>query len=84
MLKLVMTGAVAAGALLAVSIVAVAVFAVQPRLAIATAILWTALGVQLAARGAGPPSALILVIAAAPAVLAATAARILIARRTAT
>ena len=67
--------------LAAVSIAGLAVFAVQPRLAIAVAIIWTAIGIGLIAFAGTQPAPWKLLIAAAPAVLAATAARARLIRR---
>lgn len=66
------------------SITGVAVFAVQPRLAIAVAIIWTAIGIDLIAFAGAQPASLRLLVATAPAVLAATAARARVIRRKAT
>lgn len=79
-------GAVTSGSsqfivLASVSIAGLAVFAVQPRLAIAVAIIWTAIGIELIAFARTPPAPWQLLIAAAPAVLAATAARARVIRR---
>jgi hypothetical protein len=57
------------------SLAGLAVFAVQPRLAIAAAIIWTAIGVELIAFTGAPPAPWKLLVGAAPVVLAATAAR---------
>jgi len=57
------------------SIAGLAVFVVQPRLAIAVAIIWTAIGIELIAFASTQPAPWTLPVAAAPAVLAATAAR---------
>ncbi len=57
------------------SIAGLAVFAVQPRLAIAAAIIWTAIGIELIAFGSAQPAPWKLLVTAAPTVLAATAAR---------
>ena len=54
------------------SIAGLAVFAVQPRLAIAVAMIWTAIGIELIAFGGTPPAPSKLLVAIAPAVLAAT------------
>ena len=67
--------------LAAASIAGLAVFAVQPRLAIAVAIIWTAIGIELIAFGSTPPAPWKLLVATAPAVLAATAARARVIRR---
>ena len=61
--------------LVTASIVGVAVFAVQPRLAIAAGIIWTAIGIGLIAFASTQPAPWKLLVATAPAVLAATAAR---------
>jgi hypothetical protein len=67
-----------------ISVAGLAVFAVQPRLAIAVAIIWTAIGIEWIAF-AGPQSAPWTRLAAtAPVVLAATAARARVIRRRAT
>ena len=63
------------------SIAGLAVFAVQPRLAIAVAIIWTAIGIELIAFASTPPAPSKLLVATAPAVLAATAARARVIRR---
>ena len=63
------------------SIAGLAVFAVQPRLAIAVAIIWTAIGIGLIAFASTQPAPWKLLVAAAPAVLAATAARARVIRR---
>lgn len=57
------------------SIAGLAVFAMQPRLAIAVAIIWTAIGIELIAFASTPPAPWKLLVASAPAVLAATAVR---------
>jgi len=57
------------------------VFVVQPRLAIAVAIVWTTIGAELIASGESLRSPFTLLVVAAPAVLAATAARAQIIRR---
>ncbi len=62
-------------ALAIASLAGLAVFAVQPRLAIAVAIIWTAIGIELAAFGSTQPAPWKPLVAAAPAVLAASAAR---------
>ena len=67
--------------LAAASIAGLAVFAVQPRLAIAVAIIWTAIGIGLIAFGSAPPASWKLLVTTAPAVLAATAARARVIRR---
>jgi hypothetical protein len=66
------------------SISGLAVFAVQPRLAIAVGIIWTAIGIELIAFASAQPLPLKLLVAAAPAVLTATAARAHVIRRKAT
>jgi drug/metabolite transporter (DMT)-like permease len=66
------------------SIAGLAVFAVQPRLAIAVAIIWTAIGIGLIAFTSPQPAPWKLLVATAPAVLAATAARARVIRRRAT
>jgi hypothetical protein len=63
------------------SIVGLAVFAVQPRLAIAVAIIWTAIGIELIAFASAQPAPSKLLVMAAPAVLVATAARARVIRR---
>jgi hypothetical protein len=63
------------------SIAGLAVFTVQPRLAIAVAIIWTAIGIELIAFASAQPAPSKLVVGAAPAVLAATAARARVIRR---
>ena len=63
------------------SIAGLAVFAVQPRLAIAVAIIWTAIGIELIAFASTQPAPWKLLVASAPAVLAATAARARVIRR---
>ena len=67
--------------LAAASIAGLMIFAVQPRLAIAVAIIWTAIGIGLIVFGGGQPGPLTLLVAAAPAVLAASAARAQVIRR---
>jgi len=62
------------------SIAGLAVFAVQPRLAIAVAMIWTAIGIELIAFANTQPAPW-LVVATAPAVLAAAAARARVIRR---
>ena len=57
------------------SIAGLAVFTVQPRLAIAVAIIWTAIGIELIAFASAQPGPSRLLVMATPAVLAATAAR---------
>jgi len=57
------------------SIAGLAVFAVQPRLAIAVAIIWTAIGIELIAFASTPHAPWKLLVATAPAVLVAAAAR---------
>ena len=57
------------------SIAGLAVFAVQPRLAIAVAIIWTAIGIELIAFASPQPAPWKLLVVTAPTVLAATAAR---------
>jgi hypothetical protein len=64
-----------------VSIAGLAVFAVQPRLAIAVAIIWTAIGIALIAFASTQPASLKLLVVTAPTVLAATAARGRVIRR---
>ncbi len=66
------------------SIAGLAVFAVQPRLAIAVAIIWTAIGIGLVAFASEQPASSKLLAAAAPVVLAATAGRAHVIRRKAT
>jgi hypothetical protein len=63
------------------SIAGLAVFAVQPRLAIAVAIIWTAVGIELIAFASTQPGPSKLLVATAPAVLAVTAARARVIRR---
>ncbi len=70
--------------LTAASIAGLAVFAVQPRLAIAVAIIWTAIGVGLIAFASAQPAPWKLLVATAPAVLAVTAARARVIRHKAT
>jgi hypothetical protein len=57
------------------SIAGLAVFAVQPRLAIAVAIIWTAIGIELIALATPQASSWKLLVGTAPAVLAATVGR---------
>jgi hypothetical protein len=57
------------------SMAGLAVFAVQPRLAIAVAIIWTAIGIELIAFPGAQPGPSTLLVMAAPAVLAASAGR---------
>jgi hypothetical protein len=64
-----------------VSIAGLAVFAVQPRLAIAVAIIWTAIGIELVAFASTQLGPWKLLVATAPAVLTATAARAHLIRR---
>jgi hypothetical protein len=66
------------------SIAGLALFAVQPRLAIAVAIIWTAIGIGLIAFTGAPPAQSKLLVAAAPLALAATAGRAQVIRRKAT
>jgi hypothetical protein len=63
------------------SIAGLVVFAVQPRLAIAVAIIWTAIGIGLVAFASDQPAPWELLVAAAPVVLAATGARAHMIRR---
>lgn len=63
------------------SVAGLAVFVVQPRLAIAVAVIWTAIGIELIAFGSAPLATSKLLVATAPAVLAATAARAHVIRR---
>jgi hypothetical protein len=63
------------------SIAGLAVFAVQPRLAIAVAIIWTAIGIELIAFASTQPAPWKLLVVTAPTVLAATAARGRVIRR---
>jgi len=63
------------------SIAGLAVFAVQPRLAIAVAIIWTAIGIELIASGGTQHAPWTLLVATAPAVLVAAAARACVIRR---
>ena len=63
------------------SIAGLAVFTVQPRLAIAVAIIWTAIGIELIALASAQPAPSKLLVMAAPAVLVATAARARVIRR---
>jgi hypothetical protein len=67
--------------LTAVSVAGVLAFPVQPRLAIAAAIIWTAVGIELIGQADTSVAPLALLVAAAPAVLAATAARAQLIRR---
>jgi hypothetical protein len=66
------------------SIAGLLVFVVQPQLAIAVAIIWTAIGIELIAFAGTQPAPLWLLVAAAPGALAATAARAQMIRRRAT
>jgi len=78
------TNAIAFGQLIVLataSIAGLAVFAVQPRLAIAAAIIWTAIGLGMIAFASTQPAPWKLLVATAPAVLAATAARARVIRR---
>jgi hypothetical protein len=63
------------------SIAGLAVFAVQPRLAISVAIIWTAIGIELIAFASAQPAPWKLLVVTAPTVLAATAARGRVIRR---
>jgi hypothetical protein len=63
------------------SIAGLLIFPVQPRLAIASAITWTAVGIELMASAETAPARLMLLLAAAPAVLAATTVRAKMIRR---
>jgi hypothetical protein len=63
------------------SIAGLAVFAVHPRLAIAVAIIWTAIGIELIPFASTQHAPWKLLVATAPAVLAATAARARMIRR---
>lgn len=63
------------------SIAGLTVFAVQPRLAIAAGIIWTAIGMELIAFGSTQPGPWKLLVTTAPAVLAATTARARVIRR---
>ncbi|HTX32315.1 MAG TPA: hypothetical protein VMD09_13115 [Solirubrobacteraceae bacterium] len=63
------------------SIAGLLIFAVQPRLAIAVAIIWTAIGIELIAFASAQPAPSKLLVGTAPAVLAATAARARVIRR---
>ena len=63
------------------SIAGLAVFAVQPRLAIAVAIIWTAIGIELTAFASTQRAPSKLLVASAPAVLAVTVARARVIRR---
>ncbi len=67
--------------LAAVSVAGVLAFPIQPRLAIAAAIIWTAVGIELSTQAGASAAPLNLLVAAAPAVLAATAARAQLIRR---
>jgi len=67
--------------LVTASIAGLVVFAVQPRLAIAAGIIWTAVGIELIAFVSTQPAPLRLLVVAAPAVLTATAARARVIRR---
>jgi len=69
------------GGVASASIAGLAVFAVQPRLAIAVAIIWTAIGIELIAFASTQPAPWKLLVASAPAVLAATAVRARVIRR---
>lgn len=64
-----------------VSIAGLVVFAVQPRLAIAVAIVWTAISLEMIVFAGSHAAPLKLLVAAAPAMLAATAARAWVIRR---
>ena len=63
------------------SIAGLVVFPVQPRLAIAAAIIWTAIGIELIAFASTQPAPSRLLVMTAPVVLAATAARGRVIRR---
>jgi hypothetical protein len=63
------------------SIAGLAVFAVQPRLAIAVAIIWTAIGIELIAFASPRPGPWQLLVVTAPTALVATAARERVIRR---
>jgi len=65
------------------SIAGLAVFPVQPRLALAVASIWTVIGIELIAFASTQPASSKLVVVTAPAVLAATAARGRVIRRSA-
>jgi hypothetical protein len=85
-LSVVVPGANASGfseliVLATASIAGLAVFAVAPRLAIAAAIIWTAIGIELIAFASTQAAPWKLLVATAPAVLAATAARARVIRR---
>ncbi len=67
--------------LAAVSLAGVLAFPIQPRLAIASAIIWTAVGVHLSAHAGASGAGLIFLVAAAPAVLVVSAARAQLIRR---
>jgi hypothetical protein len=66
------------------SIAGLLAFVVQPQLAIAVAIIWTAIGIELIAFAPTQPAPVLLLVAAAPGALAATAARAQMIRRRAT
>jgi hypothetical protein len=70
-------------ALLGASVAGLLIFVVQPRLAIAAAIIWTSVGVQAIAGGTSPHPPWTLLIVVAPAVLAASAVRARIVSRAA-
>ena len=65
------------------SIAGLAVFPVQPQLALAVASIWTAIGIELIAFASTQPAPWKLLVVTAPAVLAATAARGRVIRRSA-
>jgi hypothetical protein len=65
------------------SIAGLAVFPVQPRLALAVASIWTVIGIELIAFASTQPASSKLLVVTAPAVLAATAARGRVIRRSA-
>ena len=67
--------------LAAASITGLAVFPVQPRLALAVASIWTAIGIELIAFASKQPAPWKLLVVTAPAVLVATAARGRVIRR---
>ena len=67
--------------LAAASIAGLLIFAVQPRLAIAVAIIWTAIGIELIAFASTQSASWKLLVATAPAALAASAARARVIRR---
>lgn len=67
--------------LVTASLVGLLIFAVQPRLAIAVAIIWTGIGIELIAFASAQPAPSKLLVGTAPAVLAAAAVRARVIRR---